>query len=130
MKETLPNLNQEPTPPPAPLISKPKNSRSESVAEPLPNDIEGGEAPMDMDTKDDDIPESVGASTNVPSLSININVSFNFSYTKYQYLVFQVAVGTSGIIGPISGGGAGLEMQVQYLRQTMYPRRRLPLIVR
>ncbi|KAK7583770.1 hypothetical protein V9T40_004733 [Parthenolecanium corni] len=63
MKETLPNLNQEPTPPPAPLISKPKNSRSESVAEPLPNDIEGGEAPMDMDTKDDDIPESVGASS-------------------------------------------------------------------
>lgn len=63
MKETMPILDQEPTPPPAPQISKPKSSRPESTAEPPPNDIEGGEAPMDMDTKDDDIPESVGAST-------------------------------------------------------------------
>lgn len=62
MKESMPPLSQDPTPPPAPHISKQKNTRSEPIPEPPLNDIEGGEAPMDMDTKDDDILESVGAS--------------------------------------------------------------------
>lgn len=70
MKETLPNTNQEPAPPPAPQISKP------AATEPTPtptatvtqSDIEGGEAPMDMDTKDDDGP-NVGVAPSTYGIS-------------------------------------------------------------
>lgn len=68
MKETLPTINQGPLPPPAPTISKPTETvlpkptptASESY---LNDDIEGGEAPMDMDTKDDEAPSPVGVAT-------------------------------------------------------------------
>lgn len=68
MKETLPSVNPGPPPPPAPQISKsnesqpPKSTPAASESRPA-NDIEGGEAPMDMDMNDDDVPPAVGVAS-------------------------------------------------------------------
>lgn len=68
MKETVPNTNQGPPPPPAPTISKsaeptPAASTPTAPVTQSNNDIEGGEAPMDMDTKDDDSAAPVGVAS-------------------------------------------------------------------
>lgn len=57
MKETVPATTQGPAPPPAPVISKTAETPVPTptlVPSQPSNDIEGGEAPMDMDTKDDE----------------------------------------------------------------------------
>lgn len=120
MKETLPTINQGPLPPPAPTISKPAETvlpkptptASESY---LNNDIEGGEAPMDMDTKDDEAPSPVGVATGTCFFKMDCLVSIEFGEVfDFKVILFQEITGTNGVTGNLSGGGGGQEMQVQY----------------
>ncbi len=132
MKETAPNVNQGPPPPPAPHISKPPSSvapvskPSTAITE-LSNDIEGGEAPMDMDTKDDEALGPVGIGQGGRFLYL---VSTFLSCKPYIRHYVQVVIGISGITGRISGTGDGRIIPLVYLWMITRHRHRQLLIAR